>query len=650
MSKDTGPGEKTGFDPEEQITAKAGVEPSPFRQWRVIAALVAVIIVAGVPGYLLLSGTWPGNESSQSGQAGEPGSEIACGDGVVEGLEDCESASDCTMGQDCVDCQCVCPQDSPCYGQSQGAPCLDPGGAEGTCAFTSDGRCLCALACTPAADCYTSYMCDPGEICWRWGPEDYPGLCMCVPECPDDSGGCHLDGDCPDGTVCNPTSCECVPPGCGNGVVEADEDCDGDNLGKCDPGDKCANCQCASLAKEEDMPLTPLCGNGAVNSGEDCDPPGSTDGCGPYEICNATCGCVLSPYCGNNWVDPGEDCEFLYCDHTGCQTSYGCSASGWCDVKTCQCVEPTLVDGMTPIPTCGNGIVNTGEDCDSPGSTGGCGPYEICNATCGCVPSPYCGNNWVDPGEDCEFLYCEGNSCQTAYGCTSPEWCNVITCQCEAEPMCGDGVINLGEQCDTGNEPCDEGQSCADNCRCEVICGDGIMGGDEQCDGQDARSLCGPEHVCQDCRCVTLSAQPGPEITPLCGNGTLDAGEQCDGSGAHCVLTVPGAGDDWSCVDCTCLPPCDFDGKCEEGENVSNCSEDCGSCGDGAFSPAAGEECDTSAGVGCTEGKCEDCQCTIIPGGKGGEECDPDACRDKCSKQGCDGSQCVGNTCVCEYC
>jgi hypothetical protein len=311
---------------------------------------------------------------------------------------------------------------------------------------------------------------------------------------------------------------------------------------------------------------------------------------------------VVLSICGDGTVGGQEECE----------SASDCPLGQACDTATCDCVS---------LP-CGNGVLDPGEGCDPPGSHDGCGQYEVCNATCGCVPSPYCGNNWVDPGEDCEFLYCDADNCETSYGCTEPEWCNVITCQCEAVPKCGDGVINLGEQCDGDDEPCDDGMFCSN-----------------------------------DCVCVSLSLRPEPglttdsepELMTNCGNGTLDEGEQCDGSGAHCALTVAGAGDDWTCTAaCTCVPPCDFDGVCEEGEHVGNCSEDCASCGDGFFSPAAGEDCDASAGVGCDVGSCDAaCHCTEEPGG-GGKECDPDACRTKCANQGCRDSRCEGNTCVCD--
>jgi cysteine-rich repeat protein len=61
---------------------------------------------------------------------------------------------------------------------------------------------------------------------------------------------------------------------------------------------------------------------------------------------------------------------------------------------------------------------------------------------------PTCGDAVVDPGEDCD----DGNNVD-GDGCS----------HC-ALPRCGDGIVDLGEACDDGNQ--DDGDSCTSDCAC----------------------------------------------------------------------------------------------------------------------------------------------------------------------------------------
>ena len=84
-----------------------------------------------------------------------------------------------------------------------------------------------------------------------------------------------------------------ILPGCGNGVLEADEECD--------PPEPWF---CSSKCK-----LVPTCGNGFYDPGEQCDPPNmaiSAPGTVPTPWCDLNC---QIPRCGNTVVDPGEDCD-----------------------------------------------------------------------------------------------------------------------------------------------------------------------------------------------------------------------------------------------------------------------------------------------------------------------------------------------------
>ncbi len=126
---------------------------------------------------------------------------------------------------------------------------------------------------------------------------------------------------------------------CGNGVVEAGEECDDGNLvagDGCDP-------QCGQ------EPF--VCGNGIVEPGEDCDDGNHVagDGCDP--VCQSEPG-----ICGNGVLEYGEDC-----DDGNLVSGDGCSQA--CDAEQAQC---------------GNGILEPGEECDDGNTTSGDG----CNSAC----------------------------------------------------------------------------------------------------------------------------------------------------------------------------------------------------------------------------------------------------------------------------
>ena len=78
---------------------------------------------------------------------------------------------------------------------------------------------------------------------------------------------------------------------------------------------------------------------------------------------------------------------------------------------------------------CADGLDNDGNglvDCADPGCAG--------EAAC-----QNCGDGVVDTGEECD----DGN---TAVGRRL-----LATCQIEAPATCGDGIVDPGEQCDDGN-------------------------------------------------------------------------------------------------------------------------------------------------------------------------------------------------------
>src|SRR6185312_13501325 len=105
--------------------------------------------------------------------------------------------------------------------------------------------------------------------------------------------------------------------------------------------------------------------------GEACDDGNTVDGDG----CSASCGL---PSCGDGRVDSGEVCDNgRDCtDGTPCTSATTCAGIG---DGTC---APRAGDGCSATcmsdETCGNGVVDVGEQCDDHNTTAGDG----CAATC----------------------------------------------------------------------------------------------------------------------------------------------------------------------------------------------------------------------------------------------------------------------------
>ncbi|RME57426.1 MAG: DUF4215 domain-containing protein, partial [Candidatus Dadabacteria bacterium] len=208
-----------------------------------------------------------------------------------------------------------------------------------------------------------------------------------------------------------------------------------------------------------------------------------------------------SPVCGNGIVETGEDC-----DDGNIEDGDGCSS-------TCQ------IEFM--FPTCGNGILEPPEECDDGNTVNGDGCDSECRNES--PPSPQCGNGVVENGEECD----DGNII-SGDGCSS-------TCQNEIpnpppptpnQPVCGNKIIENGEQCDDGNTT--DGDGCSSSCQTETpnpppptpaspVCGNNIVEDGEQCDDGNTTDGDGCSSSCQ------VENQPAQ-----CGNGIIETGEVCE--------------------------------------------------------------------------------------------------------------------------
>ncbi len=509
---------------------------------------------------------------------------------------------------------------------------------------------------------------------------------------------------------------------CGNGHVELGEQCDGDDLA----GRSCASFK---LDPRGDLRCAPdctfdtskcggsLCGNGIIDtvSGpnrvcEECDPPAfggrSCAGFGGTGslICGDDCRvdrASCDGLCGNGRLEPGEPCdadpitlrpilpEGVTCEslnlgagQLGCvitgggmDTPFGAVDVDECVLDIAHCEFPNVRP-----ETCGNGMMEGGEDCD--GSDFGTLTCEKLGLT-----------GVLRCGADCLFDYSE---------CSLPP----------GPPVCGDGIIQQGEECEgsryvpvprddeSGLFECElDGRSLGlDLCKNCLIdralcpgavvatgCGNGVGGDGEQCDHDDLHGL-----TCEDLggtgtlRCDDSCNLDLTGCDNVVGNGRREGSEVCDAAifmfpelvdvgGASCESLGYGGGR------LGCLPqprslrrpPLGNDPVLLPRFFTSGCERH-GICGDGTAADFeqcdgndfSGATCATFDAVGelhCTDDcrfDLSECRSTAVCGDgriSYGEECEPGKIRASCTADGgvgsytCDPTSCLLDTTGCVF-
>lgn len=358
-----------------------------------------------------------------------------------------------------------------------------------------------------------------------------------------------------------------------------------------------------------DVPTGSSCGDGVRNG---------TDECEGTDLAGATC--ISLGYAS------GE---------------LACSAACSFDKSAC----------VNTVTSCGNGVRDDGEQCDSV-DLGGATCADVgfvagnlgCDAACqldtsGCTT---CGDGRVQAGDECDGEDFGGQSC-TELGFNGGDLACTASCGFDTEGCynadCGDGTQNGDEDCD-GTDLADRvcanlgffagTLGCDSSCRFDTSgctnCGNGAIEGVEQCDGSElGTATCasagdftsGTLRCAADCTYDTSSCVAG-----ACGNGTLESGEACDDDNV-----IDGDG-------------CDSDCDVETGWSCSGSPSSCSAiCGDGLIrgaeqcegSDLAGASCTTLGYVGGTLSCSSSCQlvttaCTTTSCGNGtidtGEECD----------------------------
>jgi len=209
----------------------------------------------------------------------------------------------------------------------------------------------------------------------------------------------------------------------------------------------------------------PGCGDGALGTNEECDDGNSVggDGCSascdaidPHYVCPSVGkSCVRVVTCGNGRIEGDETC-----DDRNVVADDGCDADchrqdGW----TCAPVGVACVAAQ-----CGDGIIAGFEGCDDGGNAG-----PGCSSTCQLEANYHCPT----PGAACVAIVCGDGQRQGLEECDDANTDVGDGCdqRCRREPsctggvcvaVCGDGIRWAPEGCDDGNTR--GGDGCAADC------------------------------------------------------------------------------------------------------------------------------------------------------------------------------------------
>jgi hypothetical protein len=336
-------------------------------------------------------------------------------------------------------------------------------------------------------------------------------------------------------------------------------------------------------------------------------------------------------------------------------------------------------DPSAPQPVCGNGMVETGEECDPPGTcpascpNKGCtkfvrqGDPAKCTARCvemgaltactdddGCCPATCNATNDRDCNVKCDNGVKEGketcdplSSCPTScppMGCQLRKLVNGGTCTAECvndrqQTACMSGDGCCPSSCNHNNDgdcpPCGgSGQMC---------CGGTCNGANLSCQGGKCAACGGNGDPCcgGSCTGAMLSCQNGKCAScggtnqPCCPGNSCGSGLTCDGK--------------------TCVVPCGDNGQncCANGScndaNLACSASKCRSCGASGQPCCGGSRCNGS-NLSCQGNQCAACggngqACCDTTGCSGGLVCQGGKCQPPCGHDGeacCTESSCLG--------
>jgi cysteine-rich repeat protein len=513
---------------------------------------------------------------------------LKCGNGMLDTGEQCDDgssnntgaygkcASDCKLGPRCGDGTV----------QSASEQC-DDGANNGSATSRCDARCRfkcgngtidtgeqcddgtlsgiyggCNANCTKAAFCGDGTkngpeQCDLGTAANTGAYGGCNANCTLAPHC----GDAHTDSPqetCDDGNGSNTDSCltTCRAATCGDGFVFAvssggQEECDNgsanSNAGAC-----LATCKRATCGDGFLQTGVEECEDGNTTNGDGCD--GCRFGCVSTD---STRNCAQGNPCLQSTCGSDHRCSTPAATKEGMACTSG-TTSGFCRSGACQ------------PASCGNGLLEPGEECDDRNTVNGDG-CDGCRLSClgtdptrNCVPANPCLQSACGSDHRCTAPANghEGGAC--TFGGVSG-FCRAGTCQAA---RCGNGFIEPGEQCDDSNQI--NTDACV-GCM-SARCGDGfIRAGTEECDDLTAG--------CLSCRFVCVAT---------------DATRNCSDRNTSCLQGVCGSAHTCATQAINEGQVCGAGTVCRSGSCVAGCVTGSHLCGAACFSDADAAHCGPS--------------------------------------------------------
>jgi len=352
-------------------------------------------------------------------------------------------------------------------------------------------------------------------------------------------------------------------------------------------------------------------------------------------------GCSANAACGNGVREGTEQCDGLDLNSMTCALlnlgSGNLSCQADCSFDTSGCSQQS---------NCGDNVLQGAEQCDGSNLGGkSCqtvgqnfeGGSLSCRSDCTfdtslCSKSASCGNGVVEAGEQCDTTNFKGATCQTmgfaggVLNCTG-------SCQLDTS-----GCNDKTEICDNSQD--DDGDGFVDcddaDCHADAHCG----GQTENCtngidDDQDGATDCDDVDCSNDTACSSTGE--------ICDNGTDDDGNfLCD------------CNDIFSCLlDMVCLLAPTNESNCSDGQDEDHdCLVDCAdddctntvACGGTPEDCSNGVDDDDDGKTDCDDSDCvNDTHCSTT------EDCSNTIDDDSDGKTDCDDSDCFGNS-ACPTC
>ncbi|GIU69234.1 MAG: hypothetical protein KatS3mg002_0470 [Candidatus Woesearchaeota archaeon] len=483
-------------------------------------------------------------------------------------------------------CEPNIPLDLTCYdlGFAGGELSCNPPGSASPCRINvsscieavNEGRCGDGYILSSNESCDSNNL--GGADCTLF--DDFAGgLLQCDDLCYWDTSNCNTGkGYCGDGIINNPYNEQCDGSDWGRISKEPNEGCrqfgfTGGTL-SCNPPNSSERC-----TFDTSQCITPIpygvCGDTVINKGEQCERGkslnvnctdfdryiGGNISC-DYSTCNidlSKCILPVESVCGDGFITGTEDCDGLFfggitlcsqIDDEFISGSLKCFPPG--HRRECQ-FDFSNCEFIDLDSTCGNGIVESYEECDGESSIFTCEDYSLISGTL------MCNNCSVNTSS------CIGGAMTFNQSCN-----NSILEQGEE---C-DGIVNVSEMFEQSFielYSCQNGMTCSDACTIECLsqvlytCNNSIKDGDET--GLNCGGSCPPcddgEACNNDSDCKSRSCVEGLCAVDSCNNGNLDNDETAVDCGGSC----PPCSDGSTCIsDNDCQSGKCVDGVCMESQ------------------------------------------------------------------------------------